>query len=111
MAARVLMDGGVVGEIGGGMVVFVGVSRHDTVQEAAYLAEKTANLRIFQDDNGKMNLSLLDLILTGSDVGALVISQFTLDGDARKGRPSAFDQAARPEGAPEIHNAMGDGLL
>jgi D-tyrosyl-tRNA(Tyr) deacylase len=114
--ARVLVDGRVVGEIGGGLVVLVGVSHNDTVQDAAYLAEKTANLRIFEDSNGKMNLSLLDLILAGADArrsdvrlsdalpGALVVSQFTLYGDARKGRRPAFDQAARPEAAHEIYN-------
>ena len=105
--ARVLVEGRVVGEIGRGVVVFIGVGLADTAQDAAYLAEKTANLRIFQDAEGKMNLSLLDLILAGGDgtpPGALAISQFTLYGDTRKGRRPGFDQAARPEAAVELYN-------
>jgi D-tyrosyl-tRNA(Tyr) deacylase len=105
--ARVLVEGRVVGEIGQGLVVFVGVGLNDSAQDAAYLAEKTANLRIFQDAEGKMNLSLLDLILAGGDgtpPGALAISQFTLYGDTRKGRRPGFDQAARPEAAVELYN-------
>jgi D-tyrosyl-tRNA(Tyr) deacylase len=103
---RVLVDGKVVGEIGSGLVVLVGVTHSDTAQDAAYLAEKTANLRIFEDQQGKMNLSLLDLVLAGAEArtGALVVSQFTLCGDARKGRRPAFDQAARPEMAHLIYN-------
>jgi D-tyrosyl-tRNA(Tyr) deacylase len=95
------------GEIGTGLVVFVGVGLNDTAQDAAYLADKTANLRIFEDTEGKMNLSLLDLILaggSGTPPGALVISQFTLYGDTRKGRRPGFDQAARPEVAVELYN-------
>jgi D-tyrosyl-tRNA(Tyr) deacylase len=105
--ARVLVEGRVVGEIGPGLVVFVGVGLNDTAQDAAYLADKTANLRIFEDAEGKMNLSLLDLILAGGDgapPGALAISQFTLYGDTRKGRRPGFDQAARPEAAIELYN-------
>jgi len=106
--ARVLVEGRVMGEIGTGLVVFVGVGLHDTAQDAAYLADKTANLRIFEDAEGKMNLSLLDLILAGGDgstpPGALVISQFTLYGDTRKGRRPGFDHAARPEAAVELYN-------
>src|SRR5712671_112198 len=111
--ARVLVDGRVTGEIGPGLTVFVGVGAEDTVQDAAYLAEKTANLRIFEDGEGKMNLSLLDLILAGADEarpGALVISQFTLYGDVRKGRRPAFDDAARPEIAHELYNEYVSGL-
>jgi len=106
--ARVLVEGRVVGEIGTGLVVLVGVGLADTASDAAYLAEKTANLRVFQDLEGKMNLSLLDLILAGTDCstppGALAISQFTLYGDTRKGRRPGFDQAARPEAAIELYN-------
>jgi D-aminoacyl-tRNA deacylase len=105
--ARVLVEGRVVGEVGNGLVVFVGVGLNDTAQDAAYLADKTANLRIFEDAEGKMNLSLLDLILnggSGAPPGALVISQFTLYGDTRKGRRPGFDQAARPEAAIELYN-------
>lgn len=105
--ARVLVDGRLVGEIGQGLMVLAGVGRDDTVQDAAYLAEKTANLRIFDDAEGKMNLSLLDLILAGGEEarpGALVVSQFTLYGDTRKGRRPGFDLAARPEQAHELYN-------
>ncbi len=111
--ARVLVEGRVVGEIGTGLVVFVGVGLNDTAQDAAYLADKTANLRIFQDSEGKMNLSLLDLILSGgagTPPGALVISQFTLYGDTRKGRRPGFDQAARPEAAVELYEEYVAGL-
>jgi D-tyrosyl-tRNA(Tyr) deacylase len=105
--ARVLVEGRVVGEIGTGLIVFVGVGLNDTAQDAAYLADKTANLRVFQDAEGKINLSLLDLILAGGNgtpPGALVISQFTLYGDTRKGRRPSFDQAARPEAAVALYN-------
>jgi D-tyrosyl-tRNA(Tyr) deacylase len=111
--ARVLVDGRLVGEIGQGMMVLVGVGQDDTAQDAAYLAEKTANLRIFDDGDGKMNLSLLDLILAGGEdarPGALVVSQFTLYGDTRKGRRPGFDQAARPERAHELYNEYVSGL-
>lgn len=95
------------GEIGRGLLVFVGVGVDDTPQDAAYLAEKTANLRIFEDGDGRMNLSLLDLTLAAGPhdarPGALVVSQFTLYGDTRKGRRPGFDQAARPEIAVELY--------
>ena len=65
--ARVLVDGRVVGEIGPGLCVLVGVGVGDTLRDSAYLAEKTANLRVFEDADGKMNLSLLDLILAGGE--------------------------------------------
>lgn len=106
--ARVLVGGHVVGEIGNGLVVLVGVGIGDSNQDAAYLADKTANLRIFEDAQGKMNLSLLDLTLAGNTgnslPAALVVSQFTLYGDTRKGRRPGFDQAARPEEAIELYN-------
>jgi D-tyrosyl-tRNA(Tyr) deacylase len=106
--ARVLVEGRVVGEIGTGLLAFVGVGVDDKPQDAAYLADKTANLRIFEDAEGKMNLSLLDLTLAGTTCstppGVLAISQFTLYGDTRKGRRRGFDQAARPEAAVELYN-------
>lgn len=92
--ARVLVDGEIVGEIGTGILVLLGVSRDDSENEAVYLLEKTVNLRIFEDPDGKMNLSLLDI---KGDL--LVISQFTLYGDARKGRRPSFIEAAAPERA------------
>ena len=88
----VSIDGELVGQTGPGLVVLVGVTHTDTVADAEYLANKCVNLRIFTDENGKMNRSLLDL---GGSV--LAISQFTLYGDCVKGRRPGFDLAARPE--------------
>ncbi len=90
--ARVLVDGRVVGEIGAGLVVLVAVGREDTVETPAAMAEKVIHLRIFNDDQGKMNRSLLD---TGGAV--LAISQFTLYGDARGQRRPSFLGAAPPD--------------
>lgn len=87
--ASVTIDGAVAGRIDKGVVVLVGVAPEDGVPEARWLADKVANLRIFPDDEGKMNRSLLE---TGG--AALVISQFTLYGDARKGRRPSFIRAA-----------------
>lgn len=96
--AKVTADGEVTGEIGKGMLVLLGVSRGDSEKEAVYLVEKTLNLRIFEDENDKMNLSLLDV--AGE---LLVVSQFTLYGDARKGRRPSFIEAAAPERANELY--------
>ena len=104
--ARVLVDGKIAGEIGRGLLVFIGVTHDDTSRDAAHLAEKTAHLRIFEDEQGKMNLSLLDLILSGGEgphPAALVVSQFTLYGDTRKGRRPGFDQAAQPDFAQKLY--------
>lgn len=87
----------VVGEIGHGVLVFVGVTHDDSPDRASKLADKIANLRIFTDENDKMNLSVLDV--GGS---ALVVSQFTLYGDTRKGRRPAYVDAARPEVAEPL---------
>jgi len=88
--AAVTIDGRVTGEIESGVVVLVGIAPEDGAREAEWLAEKIANLRIFQDDEGKMNRSLLE---TGG--AALIVSQFTLYGDARKGRRPSFIRAAQ----------------
>ncbi|MFQ5859099.1 MAG: D-aminoacyl-tRNA deacylase [Anaerolineae bacterium] len=88
----VTVDDKLVGEIGRGLVILLGVRDGDTEAEARWLADKIAHLRIFEDADGKLNLSALDV---GAE--ALVISQFTLYGDARKGRRPSFTQAARPE--------------
>ncbi|MEX2355498.1 MAG: D-aminoacyl-tRNA deacylase [Thermaerobacterales bacterium] len=85
-------------EIGAGLVVLLGIARTDTTKDAAYLADKTANLRIFPDEEGKMNRSLLD---AGGQ--ALVVSQFTLYGDARQGRRPGFSAAAAPEDAEPLY--------
>jgi D-tyrosyl-tRNA(Tyr) deacylase len=90
--ARVIVDGSVTGEIGPGLVVLMAVGREDVSATAAALAEKIVNLRIFADDQGKMNRSLLD---TGGTI--LAVSQFTLYGDARGQRRPSFIQAAPPE--------------
>ena len=96
--ASVTVDGRVAGEIGAGLVVLLGVGRSDNPESAAYLAEKIANLRIFSDEAGKMNLSLLD---NGGSV--LVVSQFTLYGDTRGGRRPSYIQAAPPEEASRLY--------
>jgi D-tyrosyl-tRNA(Tyr) deacylase len=96
--AKVEVDGIVVGEIGPGLLVLLGVARDDPPVDADFLASKIAQLRIFNDDAGKMNRSLLDV------GGALLaVSQFTLYGDCRKGRRPSFDQAAPPELARELY--------
>ncbi len=95
--ASVSVAGELVGRINRGLVVFVGVAGSDTEKDAHYLAQKTANLRIFTDDGGKFNLSALD---TGAEL--LVISQFTLLADTRKGRRPSFIEAAPPAQAEEL---------
>ncbi|MDQ3129944.1 MAG: D-aminoacyl-tRNA deacylase [Acidobacteriota bacterium] len=96
--AKVTVGGAATGEIGNGILVFLGISREDSEAEAVYLLEKTLNLRIFEDENGKMNLSLLN-----AEGGLLVVSQFTLYGDARKGRRPSFIEAAAPDEANRIY--------
>jgi D-tyrosyl-tRNA(Tyr) deacylase len=98
-SASVTVDGRVAGEIGAGLLVLLGVSRTDNSESATYLAEKIANLRIFSDEAGKMNLSLVDI-----GGAALVVSQFTLYGDTRGGRRPSFIQAAPPEEASRLYN-------
>ncbi len=96
--ARVVVEGRETGAIGAGMLVLLGVGKDDTPADAAYLAEKAAHLRIFSDDQGKMNRSLLD-----SQGAALVVSQFTLYGDARGQRRPSFLEAAPPELAGALY--------
>src|SRR5712692_3201828 len=96
--SRVEVDGAVVGQIGPGLLVLLGVAAPDTAAAAEYLADKIVNLRIFADDAGKMNRSLLD---TGGSL--LVVSQFTLYGDCRKGRRPSFDAAAPAEQARSLY--------
>lgn len=96
--ARVEVAGQTVGEIGAGVLVLLGVARDDAHADADYLAEKIANLRVFDDDQGKMNRSLLE-----SGGAMLAVSQFTLYGDTRKGRRPSFIEAAEPEKANALY--------
>src|SRR5204862_7389720 len=100
--AKVTVEGRVTGGIGAGLMILLGVGRQDTAAVAVSLAEKCANLRVFEDDQGKMNRSLLDV--KGS---ALVVSQFTLYGDARGQRRPSFISAA----PPDQDNAILDALI
>lgn len=96
---KVVVEGREVGSIGEGFVVLLGVSGDDGPGDVEYLAEKVVNLRVFEDDNGKMNLSLRDV-----EGELLVISQFTLYGDCRKGRRPSFTKAASPEKAEALYD-------
>lgn len=96
--ASVKVDHEITGEIANGLLVLLGVAQEDTKADADYLVEKIAGLRIFEDDAGKMNLSVVD---TGGAV--LAVSQFTLFGDVRRGKRPSFDVAARPEQAREVY--------
>ena len=102
-SASVTVEGKVVSEINKGLLVFLGVAQEDTPAEVDYMANKIANLRIFEDDEGLMNLSILDV---GGE--ALIVSQFTLYGDCRKGRRPSFIAAARPEKADSLYQAFMD---
>lgn len=96
--ASVEVDGEIVGQIEGGLLVYVGVRSEDTEQDAELLARKIRHLRIFPDDDGKMNLDVGD---TGGQI--LVVSNFTLYADARKGRRPSYAAAARPEQADQLY--------
>jgi len=96
--ASVEVDSTIVGDIGAGVLVLLGVASSDTPNDAEYLAEKVANLRIFPDSEGKMNRSVAE-----AGGSALVVSQFTLYGDARKGRRPSYSDAAPPEKANELY--------
>ncbi|MFN3327706.1 MAG: D-aminoacyl-tRNA deacylase [Fervidobacterium pennivorans] len=96
--ASVSVDNEVVGKISNGIVILLGVGKDDTEEDAKYLAEKIVNLRIFDDEDGKMNFSLLDV--KGQ---ALIISQFTLYGDCRRGRRPSYSDSAPPDLAKALY--------
>lgn len=96
---KVVVEEKVTGQIDKGLLVYLGVGNDDSIQDVKYMAEKIVNLRIFEDEEEKMNLSLLD---TGGKL--LVVSQFTLFGDCRKGRRPSFTDAAKPETADHLYN-------
>lgn len=97
-SSRVTVDDIVTGEINQGLLVLLGVTHEDTSKDVDYIIDKVLNLRIFEDENGKMNLSLKDI---GGEL--LIVSQFTLYGDCRKGRRPGFSDAARPEVAIPLY--------
>ena len=105
LESSVRVDGNVVGSIGPGFMVLCGVEDGDTAEDVRYCIDKTVNLRIFEDEAGKMNRSILD---AGGEI--LAISQFTLHGDVRHGRRPSFIRAARPEMAVPLYDAYCAGL-
>ncbi|MDN3020181.1 D-aminoacyl-tRNA deacylase [Neobacillus drentensis] len=100
-AAQVTVNGEITGQITKGFVLLVGITHEDREEDAAYLADKIVNLRIFEDEAGKMNFSLLDV---GGEI--LSVSQFTLYGDCRKGRRPNFMDAARPKQAVQLYEVF-----
>ena len=105
LESSVRVDGNVVGSIGPGFMVLCGVEDGDAAEDVSYCIDKTVNLRIFEDEAGKMNRSILE---AGGEI--LAISQFTLHGDVRHGRRPSFIKAARPETAVPLYDAYCDGL-
>ncbi|HHT15723.1 MAG: D-aminoacyl-tRNA deacylase [Christensenellales bacterium] len=99
--ASVTVENEVVGSIGNGLMVLVGVEQEDTEKDAIYCADKLSKLRIFEDENGKMNLSVIDM-----QYDALLVSQFTLLGDARGQNRPGFTQAAGPEEADKLYELV-----
>lgn len=97
--ADVTVDGKITGAIKNGFVVLLGVEDNDDIKDVNYIVDKVSGLRVFEDDDEKMNLSLMDV---GGQV--LAVSQFTLLGDARKGKRPSFIKAAKPEKAKELYN-------
>lgn len=103
--SSVSVDGRIVGQIGSGFVIFLGITHSDTEDEAKWLANKIASLRLFEDQDGKMNLSLFDV-----EGSVLVVSQFTLYADANKGRRPSFTKAADPSHAEPLVNYFAERL-
>lgn len=108
--ARVRTGGDVVGEIGPGLLILLGVMDGDGPSNLAELTERVAGYRVFEDAEGRMNRSLLDRLKAGEPAGALVVSQFTLAADGRKGRRPSFDRAASPAIAEPLYEAFAERL-
>jgi D-aminoacyl-tRNA deacylase len=108
--ASVKVENALTGSIGSGLLVYLGVARDDSEKDAEWMAEKIANLRIFEDAQGKMNLSLLDIVAQNktadTTVGVLAVSQFTLLADASKGRRPYYGEAADPEKANRLYECF-----
>jgi D-aminoacyl-tRNA deacylase len=108
--ASVKVENAVTGSIGSGLLVYLGVAREDSEKDAEWMAEKIANLRIFEDEQGKMNLSLLDIVAhnktADATIGVLAVSQFTLLADASKGRRPYYGEAADPEKANGLYECF-----
>jgi D-aminoacyl-tRNA deacylase len=108
--ASVKVENAVTGSIGSGLLVYLGVAREDSEKDAEWMAEKIANLRIFEDAQGKMNLSLLDIVAKNktadTSIGVLVVSQFTLLADASKGRRPYYGEAASPKEANGLYECF-----
>jgi D-tyrosyl-tRNA(Tyr) deacylase len=102
LRSRVEADGRIIGQIDGGLLVYLSVGSADTAKDAQYMADKLVNLRVFADEAGKMNRSVLDV-----GGGILLISNFTLHGDCRKGRRPGFDGAAEAARAEELYEEVG----
>ncbi|MDT4952428.1 MAG: D-aminoacyl-tRNA deacylase [Acidobacteriota bacterium] len=100
-SARVIVEGENVGEIGSGLVVLLGIASDDALQDVKYLVEKIACLRLFDDADGRMNLSVRDV-----DGALLIVSQFTLYGDVRRGRRPSWSEAAPPEVAEPLYESF-----
>ena len=108
--ARVTVADETAGEIGRGFLLLVGITLDDTADAADLLARKVANLRVFDDADGNLNRSALDLLESGEPIGMLVVSQFTLYADCRKGRRPSFVQAAPPPIAEPLVDRFAEGL-
>ena len=101
LQAEVKVNGQTVGKIGKGLLVYLSVGKEDTEKDTEFIAEKLVNLRIFEDEAGKMNRSVIDV-----DGSVLLVSNFTLHGDCRKGRRPSFDAAAEPKSAQQLYERV-----
>lgn len=105
LEAKVEVDGAITGQINHGFVLLVGITHEDTEADAKYVADKVVNLRLFEDEEGKMNHSILE-----KDGSILSVSQFTLYGDTKKGRRPSFSQAAKPDYAKPLYEMFNEEL-